>query len=170
MDFNKYLNKGVSKHAMNLVANEIMMHPKRLDELISIIIENKKGSAWRAAYSLDELCSKDYSFFEKNADKLIEFVLTNPDASTQRHLCKLISKYNIKEKHQGEMLNFCTKSIFSDKVKVAVKVHCLEIFYNISVIHSELKPELELIISEVISKNTVAFSCRAKKILKKLKK
>jgi len=61
------------------------------------------------------------------------------------------------------MLNFCTDKIFSDKVRVAVKVHCIEIFYNISTHQPDLKPELELIINEVIGNNTVAFSCRAKK-------
>lgn len=170
MDFYKHLDKGVSKYAMNLIADEIEANPNRIKELVEIIIENKKGISWRAAYSLDELSARNYSFFEKYADELIEFTLSSPDISTQRHLCKLISKYPVKEKHQGKLLDFCTEKINSDKVKVAVKVHCIEIFYNISVVHPELKHELELIINDVMNKNTVAFSCRAKKILKKIKK
>ena len=169
MNFNKILNKGVNKNAMKLIADEVIKNPKRISELLQEILVDKKGISWRASYVLDLLSDKDFSFFEKHKEELIKFVLQTKDASIHRHLCKLISRVEISEEKQGLMLNFCTDKIFSDKVRVAVKVHCLEIFYNISITQVDLKPELELIINETIDKNTAAFSCRAKKILKKLK-
>ena len=170
MNLKRELNKGVSKNTSKLIADEIIKNPKRIEELISIILEDKKGISWRASYVLDLLCDKDFSFFEKNKEQLIDFLFKTNDASIHRHLCKLISRTEIPEEKRGIMLNFCTDKIYSDKVRVAVKVNCIEIFYNISIKHSELKPELELIINDVINNNTVAFSSRAKKILKKLKK
>jgi len=169
LDFYKILNKGVSKNAMKLIADEIIKYPEKIDELLKEIFADKKGTSWRAAYVLDLLCDKDFSFFENNKEQLIDFLFRTKDASIHRHLCKLSSRTEIPEEKQGVMLNFCTNQIFSDKVRVAVKVHCIEIFYNISTKQPDLKPELELIINEVIDNNTVAFSCRAKKILKKLK-
>ena len=169
MTFYKILNKGVSKNTSKLIADEIIKTPKRFDDLLQEILADKKGTSWRAAYVLDLLCDKDFSFFEKNKEELIDFLFKTKDASIHRHLCKLSSRTEIPKEKHGVMLNFCTKKIFSDKVRVAVKVHCIEIFYNISIEQAELKQELELIINEVIDNNTVAFSCRAKKILKKLK-
>lgn len=169
MTFYEQLNKGVSKNGMLLIAQEILNHPEKIDDLINLLLKDEKAVSWRAAYALDLLSDKDYSFFESNKEKLIDFVLQTKDASIHRHLCKLISRTQIPKNKQGLILNFCTDNIFSDKVRVAVKVHCLEIFYNISIDEPELKAELELIINEVIGNNTVAFSCRAKKILKKLK-
>ena len=170
MTFYKQLNKGASKNTSKIIANEVLSNPNKIDELILLILQDESGVSWRASYVLDILSDTDFSFFESNKEKLIDFVLQTKDALIHRHLCKLISRAQIPELKQGLILNFCTDNIFSDRVRVAVKVHCIEIFYNISVENPELKTELELIINEVIDNNTVAFSCRAKKILKKLKK
>ena len=77
---------------------------------------------------------------------------------------------NIPKEKQGEMLILCNDYIFSEKVPTAVKVHCLQIFYNITDEESDLKPELIQIIEDSYEFNSAGYKSRASKLMKLLRK
>ena len=56
------------------------------------------------------------------------------------------------------------------KEALAIKVHSMQIMYNISETEKDLKPELASIIEYQYDLNSVGFKSRADKLLKKLYK
>jgi len=69
------------------------------------------------------------------------------------------------------LLDFCIENLTSAKEPPAIRVHAMQILYNISEIERDFKPELLAIIEhELEYHSTAGISSRGLKIVKKLRK
>ena len=166
----KLLNRGISKHNAILIAEQVSTDNDKYDKLISIVFSNIEPIARRAVYAIDHTNDINQELILKYIDRITDFVLTKPNYSIMRSFLKLLSMNNIPKEKQGEILMLCTDYIFSEKVPAAVKVHCLQIFYNITDEEPDLKPELIQIIEDSFEFNSAGFRCRASKLMKRLRK
>ena len=164
----KLLNQGISKHNAMLIAEQVSTDNKRYDKLINIVFSNIEPISRRAVYAIDNTNDINPKLITKYIDRITDFVLTKPNYSIMRSLLKLLAENNIAKDKQGKILQLCTDYIYSEKVPPAVKVHCLQIFYNISEEETDLKLELIQIIESTIEHNTAAYKSRANKLLEKL--
>jgi len=162
----KLLNQGISKHNAMLIAEYVSTDAKSYAKLLDIVFDNIEPTSRIAAYVIDNANDIDNKLITNNIEGVVDFVLTKPNYSIMRSLLKLISMNRIPKNKQGEMLMLCTDYLYSEKVPVAVKVHCLQIFYNISEEEPDLKPELKQIIEDTIENNSAGYKSRAKRISK----
>jgi hypothetical protein len=77
----------------------------------------------------------------------------------------------IDEEYFGFLVDFCLDKLSSDKEPPAVRVHAMQILYNISEKVPELKPELIAVIEhEMTYHSTAGILSRGSKLVKKLQK
>jgi len=164
----KLLNFGISKHNAMLIAEQVSQDNEKYDKLINIVFDNIEPISRRAVYAIDNTNDINPKLITKYIDRITDFVLTKPNYSIMRSFLKLLSNNSIRKEKQGEMLQLCTDYIYSEKVPPAVKVHCLQIFYNISEEEKDLKIELKQIIESTVEFNSAAYKSKAGKLLKSL--
>ncbi|BDS15027.1 hypothetical protein [Aureispira anguillae] len=87
----------------------------------------------------------------------------------KRTIAKMIWLAGVPEELEGLVVDELFKWVLSPQIKVAVKVYSISALYDFSVKYPDLQEELLLVIDDQLDKNPVAFSARARKILKLLR-
>jgi hypothetical protein len=83
--------------------------------------------------------------------------------SKKRHLLKLISMHEIPEIYLSFLLGYCLRCFTSAGETIAVRVHAMQILYNISEKEPGFKPELFSIIQHETELHPTAEFVRAVK-------
>lgn len=87
----------------------------------------------------------------------------------QRHFLKLISLNEIDKKYQSFLMDYCFNAFTSGNEPVAIRVHAMQVLFNISESEPDFKPELLAIIEHEIEVHPSAgISSRGNKLAKKL--
>ncbi|WP_372774035.1 hypothetical protein [Mangrovibacterium sp.] len=146
-------------------------HPEEMFKLVEIAFSESHQLNWRAAWVLDKVNEKNPIQVSYFIPQMIEFVYATKNESKLRHFLKIISRHQIPYQQIGKLFDFAL-SIFTDaNVAIAVRVHALQILFNISEIECELKSELILLIEHELEIHPSAgIKSRGTKLLKKLKK
>ncbi len=152
-----------------LVAIKISEEPKYLELLFDIILNSNNPKRWRAAWIADKVNDKHPELIALFIEKIITSLGPHIDFSSKRHLLKLISLHTIPEEHYSSLLDYCLNTMVSSKEPVAIRVHAMQILYNISEAIPEFKPELLAIIRhEAEIHASPGFKARGKKLSQQL--
>ena len=88
----------------------------------------------------------------------------------KRHFLRMLTSHEISEEHSGFMVEYCLKAFQSAKEPVAVKVHAMQILFNIAQKEPDLKEEIALVIEHEMEYHaTAGILSRGKKLLSKLR-
>jgi hypothetical protein len=150
--------------------SEIIRIPELYLMLIEIAFYNSNPKSWRAAYLVDKINDKYPDLLRPFLNEMIEQLKIEKSHSKKRHFLKLISQNELPSELQGFMLDFCIKTFTSAKEALAVRVHALQILYNISEKEPGLKPEILSLIEYKMENNSSAgIISRGNKIAAKLR-
>lgn len=148
---------------------EIINHPKYLRILLDIAFYNTEQKSWRAAYVVDKIHDTNPELLYPFFDEMIVQLNKEKSSSKKRHFLKLISMNKVSKKHQGSLVDFCLEAFTSSKEPVAVRVHAMQILYNISENEPDLKPEILSVIEHEMKYHASAgITSRGSKLAKKL--
>lgn len=151
--------------------NEITRIPELYLMLIEIAFYNSNPKSWRAAYLVDKINDKYPGLLRPFLNEMIEQLKIEKSQSKKRHFLKLISQNELPGDQQGFMLDFCMKTFTTAKEDLAVRVHAMQVLYNISEKEPELKPEiLALIENEMENHFSAGILSRGGKLAVKLRK
>jgi len=154
-----------------LLVSHIADHPEHLDALIKLTFDDSEARHWRAAWMVDKINDKHPDMIIPYLPAMTDFVLKNRNAGKKRHLLKLISLHELQQERAGELLNFCIEVFTSAKEPVAVRVHAMQILYNIALQEPDFASELvEIIEHEIEFHGSAGMSSRGHKLIKKLNK
>jgi hypothetical protein len=155
---------------LEYLLKEIMNSPKDYQTLMEIALNSKDPKSWRAAYLVDKINDSQSELLHPYLVRMFEQVQIEKNGSKKRHFLKLISMNNIPENHQGVMFDFCLKAFSSDKEAVAIRVHAMQILYNISINEPDLQAEvLSIIEHEIEHHPSPGIASRGKKLIKNLR-
>jgi hypothetical protein len=155
---------------LHYLVTEISQKPEYYRLLMEVALYDIDPKSWRAAYQNDKINDNQPELLLPFLNEIIEQVQTETSSSKKRHFLKLISFKNLTKKQQGFLFDFCIKTLTSDE-PVAVRVHAMQILYNIAEIEHELIPEIILIIeNEVQHHSTAGIITRGRKLSRKLEK
>lgn len=150
--------------------NEITKTPEYYLMLMEIALYSHNKKSWRAAYLIDQINDNNPKLLNPFLNKIIEQVKIEKSHSKRRHFLKLIGQNELPPEQQGFMLDFCIKTFTSDTEDLAVRVHAMQILYNISEKEPELKPEiLALIEYEMENHSSAGIISRGNKLVGKLR-
>ncbi len=156
---------------IELVSKQLIENPKGFDVLISLALNHPKQRSWRAAYLVDKIHDQSPELLFPYLPAIIEKLKTESNASKRRHWLKLISMNSINEEFFGFLFDYCINAFTSEKEAVAVRVHAMQILFNISEKEPELKSEVLQIIEHELEQNpTAGIRSRGRKLATKLRK
>ena len=153
------------------LTNEIAQNAGYYQILIEIALYDTNQKSWRAAYLVDKINDKHPQLLLPFLNKIIDQVKIEKSAAKRRHFLKLISMNELTNRQQGFLFDFCIKTFTSDKEPVAVRVHAMQVLFNIAVNETDLIPEILLVIeSEMENHLSAGIISRGKKLIERLKK
>jgi hypothetical protein len=152
------------------LVNEVTKTPEYYVMLMEIALYGNQRKSWRAAYLIDKINDNHPVLLNPFLNKMIEQVKVEKSHSKKRHFLKLISQNELPPDQQGFMFDFCMKTFTSAKEDLAVRVHAMQVLYNISEKETGLKPEiLALIEYEMENHSSAGIISRGNKIAAKLR-
>jgi hypothetical protein len=154
---------------LDLIAQHVVLFPDHLNELMDLVFDETDQRNWRAAWILDKVNEKDPSLVTPFLESITLFVPTTKNSGKKRHLLKIISFQSLAKEHYGLMLDYCAKTFTSADEPVAVRVHAMQILYNLATDEKELIPEvIATIENEIEFRGSAGIASRGQKLLKKL--
>ena len=154
---------------LELTIQEILNNPDYLPVLMDLALYSNKPKSWRAAFLVDKIHDIQPQLIIPWLEKMISGLITDLQSGKKRHFLKLISLNKIEKKHFAFLMDYCLYTFTSGKEPVAVRVHSMQILFNLSETEPEFKPELLAIIEHEMEVHPSAgISSRGKKLAKKL--
>lgn len=152
-----------------LLVRSIADYPEHLDVLMTHGFDDSQPENWRAIWMVDKIHEKHPELVIPYLPAMTDFLLTTQNAGKKRHLLKLISLHDIPEEKMAIMLNYCFDAFTSADEPVAVRVHAMQILFNIALKEPDFANELiSLIEHEIEYHGSAGISSRGGKLLKKL--
>jgi len=153
-----------------LFINEAGKTPENFDMLMDIALNSTDKKSWRAAWLADKIHDEYPLLILPYIETLILKLHTLEDQGKRRHFLKLLSMNELPEKYYGFLVDYCF-TVLSSEEPASVRVHAMQVLYNISEKEPGLKPELALAIEQEIEyRPTPGIISRGKRLLKKLRK
>jgi hypothetical protein len=152
-----------------IMVKYISDYPQYLDIIMSKALDDSQPENWRAAWMVDKIQEKHPELVRKYIPAMTSFVLTTQNASKRRHFLKLIGLYDIQEENMALLLNFCIELFTNATEPVAVRVHAMQILFNIAQLEPDFAGELiGLIEREIEHHSSAGIASRGRKLLTKL--
>lgn len=154
---------------MDLVIKHISDSTDSLDVLMEIAFDDSQDINWRAMYLFEKIHDKYPDLILPYLPAMTDFVLITKKSGKKRHLLKLISLHDIPEEKMAILLNFCIEVFTNATEDIAVRVHAMQILFNITQKEPDFTGELiGLIENEIEFHGSAGISSRGQKLLKKL--
>ena len=156
-----------SWESIPLLMQEISEFPQHLNVLIKIALDDSDSRNWRAVWMVDKLHEKHPELVVPYLPLMTDFLLTTQNASKKRHLLKLASLHPIPEERMVVLLYYCIDVFTSASEPVAVRVHAMQILFNIAQAEPDFTGELiDLIEHEIEFHGSAGITSRGRRLLK----
>ena len=159
---------GNTRFNTDLVASHIGTDEVLFEKLIQLMFTAESPLPERAAWVMSAVTDHYPWMINPFIHKVIIHLKHSDNFAFQRNTLRLFSKIELPEEMTGEIFDFCYKCFNDQKQPVAVRVHAMQILFNISEKEPDLKPELALIIESHLENASTGFANRAEKLLRKL--
>jgi hypothetical protein len=152
-----------------ILVRYIADYPEHLDIIMNKALDDSQPENWRAVWMVDKIHERHPELVIPYLPAMTSFLMTTQNASKKRHLLKLISLNEIQEEDIAALLNFCIDEFTNAAEPVAVRVHAMQILFNIAQKEPDFSGELiELIEHEMDYHGSAGIASRGGKLLKKL--
>jgi len=169
MDLKDLFEHETSRANTDYVKNIIYQKPELYEELFELVLQNKDPHSRRAIWVFDA-CDEELKGIAKPfLPKLIENLDKFTHDGMKRHSLRILSRHEISENQMVKVMDFCFKMLTLFEA-AAIKVHAMQILYNISQKVPEIKPELISAIELSVQEGTTGVKNRGHRMLKKLYK
>jgi hypothetical protein len=105
----------------------------------------------------------------KYLPEIIELLPHFKHNGQKREMMKVLLLFPMRELDFEKLIDICFNILINPKENIAVRVHAMQIIFNIGEIEPDIRLELKLVLKEEIQNNeSKGFVGRAKKLLKKM--
>jgi tRNA-dihydrouridine synthase len=164
----EYLQNPSSKVQTVLISEYVLENPYLIAPLYHLIHSDKPKIQWHAAWVFEHIFIAKPEIIKPYLKEIVSEFHTIENNSVKRHFAKILSLTDINNMANGIFINTCFEWLKSELISVAVKAHCMQILFHLTLKYPDLKPELRIVLEEQIPFNSAGFKSRAQKILKQL--
>lgn len=167
MDIRSEILKEHSKAQAKWISGFIGNNQSRFDELFNLFLNDEYRVTQRAGWVISHCADVRPHLIQPHLEALVNN-LKKPKIhdAVMRNSLRILTEQDIPEHLQGPLLEICFDQLLSMKVPVAIKVHAMQVIYNISQNEPDLLNELKMVIEEQMPYGTAGFKSRGRKILK----
>jgi hypothetical protein len=166
--FEKFIKNPVSKLYVLSLRDRVLAKPSLIPVLYEFMFSSDKQIQWRSAWVLDHVHDEQAELVNPLLPKMVRDFPKFTNDGVKRHIAKILSLSNLGKLANGDLINTSFEWLMKEQTPIAVKVHCMQILYNICDTYPDLKPELRLVIEELLPNQSAGFKSRAKKLLQYL--
>ena len=162
--------RGVSE--AEWVASSAAEEPLMVEKLIEYALADDKRLSFHASWTLGKAFDADNKIIFPHLNFMVEKVFTLDNDSVARIFLRTIAGCDIRDVNaelHGKLADFCFELLKSGFRPIALRVHSMEILYNLTLLYPELSNELAAAISVVINGGSGAMLARGRMVMKKLK-
>jgi hypothetical protein len=168
MDYAEELSKELSRYNIDRVVSMIGGHPEAFSQLFRIFEESepflKPRVAWAVAIILDQ-----YPYLGIPYQEQMSEILRNPlHPAVTRTIMRYFSQIDIQENLQGEIYEKSIKYLMETGCPPAIRVHSMQIMFNLGTQNPDLLNELKLVLEEILPYSDGGVLNRGTKLLKKI--
>lgn len=166
-EFQKVFEGLSSKGHIDSVKSIILQKPELIDETFELALTGEERSAWHAAWILDGITDENPQLAVPYLSRIIKSLEGFKTDGQKRHLAKLVIKLPLPD--DEELLGLLCKTGFdwleNTCLPVAIRVHAMQLLFELSKKFPEIKQELHDLIIMQIDEASAGFKSRAMKIL-----
>lgn len=145
-------------------------YPEYFGLLMEVALNSDGQKSWRAAWMADKIHDRFPGLINPYLVPMVLKLKDLKDMGKKRQFLKLISLHEIPDIYSGFLVGYCLDTLSSAEPP-AVRVHAMQVLYNISEAEHDMKPELIGIIEQEIEfRPTPGVIARGSKLVKKLRK
>jgi len=171
MHIKALLANELSKKNTLLVASLVKGNHHELLELISIMKQQDPLLSPRAAWAVDTCFEQFPELFFAVQNVIYENMPHYIHAGTKRQFFRMLTRYEVPAQYIGQVFDFCLTCAESPKEPVAVRIHAMQVMYNISEKEPGLKHELKCIFEACYEEgSSPGLINRSGKLIKKIDK
>lgn len=159
------------KHAES-IAEMAGKNQSIFDELWELALSDDHPINWRAAWAMDAVWQKTPKLIIPFIPKMWSLLPSLKVDGVKRQFVKIIAEWPLpdNEEQLGILLGTCFDWLVATDEAIAVKVHCMQILYNISIRIPEIVPELKTTIEVAMLEGSPAIVSRGRHVLQRLQK
>lgn len=171
MTLREILRSEISKRHNNEIAKMARKNPLVFDELWTIALSDEKLLNWRAAWVIKGIWEKSPELVNPHLGKMRWALATINQDGVKREFLKMISESPLPddEEEMGILLKYCFDWLASPLEPIAVRVHSMEVLFQISTRIPEIIPELRTTIEVAMQEGSAGMVSRGRRTLKALK-
>ncbi len=147
-------------------------NPLIFDELWTIALSEELPINWRAAWAIKGIWEESPELVSPHLSNMRRALANIKQDGVKREFLKMISENPLPddEEELGILLKYCFDWLASPMEPIAVRVHSMEILFQISAQIPEIIPELKTTIEVAMQEGSAGMVSRGRKILKALQK
>jgi len=175
INLREIISSEMSRKNTDYVREIILKYPSLFKEALELVLLNEEPISRRAIWALDAISEANPSLMAPHLNILIDNIQRFKHDGLKRHSMRILSRYNIPEEKEVEVLEICLRLVQSEKESIAARVFALDVLYNLSEKEKGLKHELLTVLavlsdekSPVMRNHLSKLSSRLKKEIKKL--
>jgi hypothetical protein len=168
MDYAEELSKELSRYNIDRVVSMIGGHPEAFAQLFRIFEESESFMnprvAWAVAITLDQNPYLGISY----QNQMVKILKSPLHPAVTRTILRYFSQIDILENLQGEIYEKCYGYLMETGCPAAIRVHSMQIMYNLGTQNPDLLNELKLVLAEILPYSDGGVLNRGTKLLKKI--
>ena len=167
MNLSDQLSLETSRRNTDYIAQYIGNDALLFDEVMQILFNGESLLPLRASWVITAVTDQYPSLLKPYLPKIIENLINFNHTGIHRNLLRQLSEMSIPEELSGVLFDHCYQWLHSRTEPPAVKVHCMQLLFNISEQEPDLKPELRLVFEELAHHESAAIRSRTRLLLQK---
>lgn len=160
----------ISKFNTEYVSDAVGNNEDMFKMLWEMILQEEHPIPWKAAWVFDTVAERYPYMVESHIPEIVNNLSKFKEDGVKRSTLRILTRHQLPEDKIGLLFNICYDWMTSGAESIAVKVHAMQICYDISKMEPEIKKELHDTIETIMPANSTGFQNRAGKLLEKLKK
>ena len=138
--------------------------------LWELIEDQKDPYHWRVAWLLTHIADIKPELLIPFQTQMMDILDRPMHNGVHRSVAKILSEQDISEDNEGPLYDKCISMVNNGNVHVAIRVHCMEVAWNIGKKYPDILPELKLIIENHLPGEKPGFKSRGNRILGRINK
>jgi len=167
MNISDQLKAEISRKNTDYIAHYIGNDPEIFKQLIELLFNGAAPLPQRASWVVSTISDYNPELVRPYLKKIVSHIEKFDHSGIRRNLLRYLAAEKIPEALQGKMYDVCYRWLQSRNEPPAVKVHCMQILFNISAQELDLRKELKLIIEELTDHESSAIKSRSRQLMRK---
>ncbi|WP_430897070.1 MULTISPECIES: hypothetical protein [unclassified Paraflavitalea] len=166
IDFEQLILAEHSKLQANKIKQAVLDHPDQMKDFMRAFFNGEPKIVQRAAWPLSLIAEENPQLIRPYFGKLMKLLHDESQhPAIPRNITRLFQFVTLPEKYQGELMDYCFKSILDLKAADAVKASAITILDNLCKIYPEIRSELVTALETQFQYEGPAYQSRARKVL-----